>query len=76
MTHRNLSKANFLSPSKRVLKRAKQVAKSCNTFKDKYRKLSNKDLSNMTNVFIARIASGESLDDIMPEAFAAARETV
>jgi preprotein translocase subunit SecA len=36
--------------------------------------MSNKQLSNMTNIFLERIREGQSLDDIMVEALATARE--
>jgi preprotein translocase subunit SecA len=36
--------------------------------------MSNKDLSNMTNIFLNDLQQGKTLDDIMPDAFAVARE--
>ena len=36
--------------------------------------MSDKELKDMTNVFKERLANGETLDDILPEAFAVVRE--
>jgi preprotein translocase subunit SecA len=69
-----LHKLNALSPSSRILRKAKIVANRTEELKDKYRKMSNSDLSNMTNVFLNELKSGKTLDDIMPDAFAVARE--
>jgi preprotein translocase subunit SecA len=57
-----------------LLKRARTIANKTDALKDKYRKMSNQNLSNMTSVFLAELKKGKTLDDIMPEAFAVARE--
>jgi preprotein translocase subunit SecA len=38
--------------------------------------MGNDELSGMTDIFLQRIANGESLDTMMPEVFATARETI
>ena len=40
----------------------------------KFEAMTNKELKNMTNIFKERLAKGETLDDILPEAFATVRE--
>lgn len=36
--------------------------------------MADSELKNMTNIFKERLANGESIDDILPEAFAVVRE--
>jgi preprotein translocase subunit SecA len=64
----------LFSPSMRILRRAKSIANKVDALKDKYRQMSNKDLSNMTNIFLDDLKNGKTLDDIMVDAFAVARE--
>ncbi len=46
-----------------------------NKLEDQYEKLSDEALAAKTGEFKARLAKGETLDDILPEAFAVVRET-
>jgi preprotein translocase subunit SecA len=69
-----LHRLNVFAPSTRILRKAKAVANRVEDLKAKYRKMSNTDLSNMTNYFLEEIKKGKTLDDIMPDAFAVARE--
>jgi preprotein translocase subunit SecA len=71
---KGLYRINIFAPYRRILKRAKAVANKTEALKNKYRTMSNRDLSNMTNIFLDELKNGKSLDDIMPEAFAVARE--
>ena len=41
---------------------------------DKYGEMTDEELSAVTDVLKGRLAEGETLDDILPEAFAAIRE--
>ena len=41
---------------------------------DKYGKMTDEELSGMTPIFKDRLAKGETLDDLLPDAFAAVRE--
>ena len=41
---------------------------------EEYRALSDSELKNKTSLFKERLSAGETLDDILPEAFAAVRE--
>ncbi|MDO4254150.1 MAG: preprotein translocase subunit SecA [Kocuria sp.] len=59
---------------KKVLKRLKDYADAINSLEDGYREFSDADLQAETDAFRARIADGESLDRLLPEAFAVVRE--
>lgn len=56
------------------LRRLKEVAEAVNNLEDKITSLSDEDLRGKTADFKKRIENGESLDSIMPEAFAVMRE--
>ncbi|BDX33826.1 protein translocase subunit SecA 1 [Mycobacterium antarcticum] len=58
----------------RMVKRLTRVADYVNSLSDDVEKLSDAELRAKTDEFKTRVAGGESLDDIMPEAFAVARE--
>ncbi|QCH25104.1 preprotein translocase subunit SecA [Mycobacteroides salmoniphilum] len=58
----------------RMVKRLKGVADYVNTLSDDVEKLSDAELRGKTGEFKARLEKGETLDDLMPEAFAVARE--
>src|SRR5689334_21169872 len=57
-----------------MLKRLKRVADYVNTLSDEVEKLTDAQLRAKTDEFKKRHADGESLDDLLPEAFAVARE--
>src|SRR5712671_3136485 len=57
-----------------MVKRLKGVADYVNTLSDDIEKLSDAELRAKTDEFKKRIAGGEELDDLLPEAFAVARE--
>lgn len=58
----------------RMLKRLRRVADYVNTLSDEIEKLTDAELRAKTDEFKKRHADGESLDDLLPEAFAVARE--
>jgi preprotein translocase subunit SecA len=58
----------------RMVKRLKGVAAYVNTLSDDVEKLSDAELRAKTDEFRRRVADGETLDDLLPEAFAVARE--
>ncbi|MFV8053339.1 preprotein translocase subunit SecA [Mycobacterium sp. 48b] len=58
----------------RMVKRLKKVADYVDTLSDDMEKLSDAELRAKTDEFKKRIADGEDLDDLLPEAFAVARE--
>jgi len=57
-----------------ILRKLTHYAEVVNTLEDAFSKLSNDELRQETAEFRERYASGESLDDLLPEAFAAVRE--
>ena len=57
-----------------LIKQAKPIVEAVNRLEDKYRVLTNEELFECTHKFRNRLAAGESLDDLMPDAFAAVRE--
>ena len=58
----------------RILRQLHQTAKAVNHLGYDFVTLSDDDLRGETDEFRERYAAGESLDDLMPEAFAAVRE--
>ena len=58
----------------KLLRRLGRIAEQVNSIEDDFEKLSDAELHAMTDEFRQRYASGESLDDLLPEAFAAVRE--
>ncbi|MDO8548131.1 MAG: preprotein translocase subunit SecA [bacterium] len=64
----------FGDPSRKILKNTGALVAQINALEPAYQALSNEELRQKTNTFRNRLATGETLDDILPEAFAAARE--
>jgi preprotein translocase subunit SecA len=58
----------------RILKKLAVIAKQVNAIEEDFEKLTDAELRGETEVFRKRLADGESLDDILPEAFSAVRE--
>ncbi len=58
----------------RILRRLQQVVKAVNALEEDYAQLTDEELRGETAELRARYAAGESLDKLMPEAFAAVRE--
>src|ERR1700745_3233512 len=57
-----------------MVKRLKKVADYVNTLSDDVEKLTDAELRAKTDEFRKRLDDGEALDDLLPEAFAVARE--
>lgn len=64
----------FGSQNERNLKRIAPIVDEINTFESGIHKLSDDQLKAKTAEFRERLEKGESLDDLLPEAFAVARE--
>ena len=64
----------FGNYSKRELKRVKPICDAVLALEDKYKKLSDEELQAQTPALKERLANGESVDDILPDAFAVCRE--
>ncbi|MFZ1486014.1 preprotein translocase subunit SecA [Nostocoides sp.] len=58
----------------RTVKRLESIAAQVNAIEEDFEKLTDAELRGETEVFRQRLANGESLDDLLPEAFAAVRE--
>ncbi|MFI7586666.1 preprotein translocase subunit SecA [Spongisporangium articulatum] len=58
----------------RTLKRLQGLAAQVNALEEDFERLTDVELREETERFKARVADGESLDDLLPEAFAAVRE--
>ncbi len=64
----------FGTYSERELKKIDKIVNQVEALADKYAKMTDAELSGMTPIFKQRLAKGETLDDILPDAFAAVRE--
>ncbi|MDD7193241.1 MAG: preprotein translocase subunit SecA [Oscillospiraceae bacterium] len=60
--------------SKKEVKRVRPLCDKVLALEDEYSKLTDEQLQAKTPEFKSRLANGETLDDILPEAFAACRE--
>ncbi|MCZ6619494.1 MAG: preprotein translocase subunit SecA, partial [Gammaproteobacteria bacterium] len=64
----------FGTKNGRELKRLGKVVVKVNKFESEYQALSDDALKAVTSDFKQRLTDGETIDDLLPEAFAAARE--
>ncbi|MBQ9781064.1 MAG: preprotein translocase subunit SecA [Clostridia bacterium] len=64
----------FGTYSDRQIKKIKKIADEIESLADVYKQKTDKELRAMTDIFKERLAAGETLDDILPEAFATVRE--
>ncbi|MGP1333930.1 preprotein translocase subunit SecA [Serratia sp. CY36935] len=64
----------FGSRNDRTLRRMRKVVEQINRMEPNMEKLSDDELKAKTNEFRARLEKGESLDSLIPEAFAVVRE--
>ena len=58
----------------KILRQLKRISDQINSVEDDFVAMSDAELRAMTDEFRQRYAGGESLDDLLPEAFAAVRE--
>jgi len=58
----------------KILRRLEAVSRAVNAIEDDFVAMSDEELRAQTDEFRERLAAGESLDDLMPEAFATVRE--
>jgi preprotein translocase subunit SecA len=70
----NILSIFFGTKHERDVKSLKPVVERINSLEADIKKLSNAEIAAKTNEFRGRIEKGESLDSLLPEAFAAARE--
>lgn len=64
----------FFDSNIREIKRFEPIVAKINSLEDSFKKLKDKDFPKKTEEFKSRLAEGESLTSILPEAFALVRE--
>ncbi len=64
----------FGTHSQHELKKIEPIVNSIEALADKYSSMSEEELKSQTDVLKSRLANGESLDDILPDAYAVVRE--
>lgn len=69
-----MSIKKILDGSKRELKRIEKKYEEVDSWARTYQKMTDQELKEQTEIFKSRYGQGESLEDILPEAFAAIRE--
>ena len=69
-----LLKKIFGTKNDREIKALTKEVEKINALESEYEKLSDEELKNKTNIFRERLQNGETLDDILVEAFATVRE--
>ena len=67
-------KLMFGNYSKRELKRIRPICNAVLNLEKKYENMPDEKLSAQTNILKSRLEAGETLDDILPDAFAVCRE--
>lgn len=70
----SLLKAIFGTKNDREIKRMKKMVEKINALEPEYEKLSDEELKGKTEEFKKRLSEGQTLDDILIEAFAVVRE--
>jgi preprotein translocase subunit SecA len=65
----------FGSSNARYIKKLHPTVAAINALEPKFQALTDEQLHQQTALFRARLAAGETLDSLLPEAFAAARES-
>jgi protein translocase subunit secA len=71
----SILKALFGSKNERTIKELSLIVDKVNSFSDTFKNLSDSDLKYKTLEFKQRLKNKETLDDLLPEAFAVVRET-
>jgi preprotein translocase subunit SecA len=71
----SLLSAIFGDANKKYLANLQPIVNKINSLEDSYKALSPEGIKAKTEEFKARLAKGETLDDILPEVFAAVRES-
>src|SRR5690606_5417328 len=62
--------------NERVLQETQPLVDAVLAYDDEVQALTDEDLRAKTDEFRARLADGETVDDLLPEAFAVAREAI
>ncbi|MFQ6000850.1 MAG: preprotein translocase subunit SecA [Anaerolineae bacterium] len=61
-------------PNERELKRLEPIVDEINALESKFERLTDEELQDKTTEFKGRLYAGETMDELLPEAFAAVRE--
>ena len=69
-----LAKAIFGSSNDRYVRSARRTVDKINALESTIAAMTDEELARQTEIFRGRLAEGESLDDLLPEAFATVRE--
>ena len=64
----------MLNNQKKSLRKAKEIVEKINDLEKKFSLMSNLEIKKMTSIFKERLSNGETLDDILVEAFATVKE--
>ena len=59
---------------KTEIKKLNKIVDEIDALEEKISSLNDEELKNMTNIFKEKLKNGQTLDDILPEAFAVVRE--
>ena len=59
---------------KTEIKKLNKIVDEIDALEEKISSLNDEELKNMTNIFKEKLKNGQTLDDILPEAFAVTRE--
>ena len=70
----NIAKKVFGTPNDRLIKATRPLVAKVNAQEEAFKALSDEQILAKTDEFKGRLAKGESLDDLLPEAFANVRE--
>lgn len=62
------------SSNQRTVRKLSKIVKGINALESKYQSLKNEDFKGLTEQFKQRVANGETLEALLPEVFAVARE--
>ncbi|MBQ3230677.1 MAG: preprotein translocase subunit SecA, partial [Clostridia bacterium] len=64
----------FGTYSQKQLKKIEPIVQKIESLSDKYSAMDDAELKSQTDILKDRLANGETLDDILPDAFATVRE--
>jgi preprotein translocase subunit SecA len=65
----------FGTAQDRILRKYQKIVSKVNSWEEKYQSLSDEELRQKTDEFRKRLAAGERLDDLLPEAYAVVKNT-
>ncbi|MDO8635272.1 MAG: preprotein translocase subunit SecA, partial [Dehalococcoidia bacterium] len=65
---------SLVDSNEKQIKKLQSLVEQINTLEPDFQKLADAELLAKTDQFKARLKEGETLDDVLPDAFAAVRE--